>query len=154
MKQSITKPLTGKDSKKQPKTSAIDYANAYDDDEEVLDEDEINPMKKPAAKPIEKNKQPAKKDNDFDFLNDDIDFGMDDSPKKPSPSRNQPVISPKDDYADDFEPVDEPEESQGQSNVDTKELMNSENVKLFNDYLKGTQYARKNKTNLEPFNNF
>lgn len=32
--------------------------------------------------------------------------------------------------------------------------MNSENVKLFNDYLKGTQYARKNKVNLEPFNNF
>jgi|JI61114C2RNA_FD_contig_21_6069443_length_339_multi_4_in_0_out_0_1 hypothetical protein len=32
--------------------------------------------------------------------------------------------------------------------------MSGDNVKLFNDYLKGTQYARKNKVNLEPFNNF
>jgi|JI6StandDraft_1071083.scaffolds.fasta_scaffold29582_4 hypothetical protein len=50
-------------------------------------------MKKPIppVKPADKSKQPPKKDNDFDFLNDDIDFGMDDSPKKPSPnSRNPP----------------------------------------------------------------
>ena len=55
------------------------------------------------------------------------------------------------DYADDFEDQSPSKEEQ---QIQTKQLIGFENVKCINDYLKGTQYARKNKPNLEPFNNY
>ena len=68
-------------------------------------------------------KKEAAKDNDFDFLENDVDF-----------------------------PDDGNEEENKE--IDTQDLINADNVNVLNELIKGSQYLRKNKLNLEMFNKF
>ena len=97
-----------------------DFQPEEDGDDE-LPQKTINPPKKP-----------AKKDDDFAFLDDadDVDFGID---------------------GEDGDFEEEPGSQDG--GLMPKELTTAENLSVFNNSIKSTQYMRKNKPNIVMFNN-